>query len=309
VALTGSDLIEVVIARTVAPVSARVIINGVGHKNPAGVQQAGIGSARRVRWLGAGAVALGLMVAGCGVLGSGSGFPNPPPQYPVATVLVSTDGRVITGVGGMACGHDPRLVARSYPRKVTLIWLNPDTNCNAETARRAVVRIRLAEPLGNRPLVQASGGGRIPYFDQRDLVRVTMLPAGFRLLGEFPAGQPVGDTRTYAGPPGTGTAGPGWPCQCAQLVIWQQVVSKGFIPPTQQTSQHPVHARVHGRVAALLDNGPLYARSVNWMDHGYYFTVGVAYGPKKVSLTDAQLIAVADGIRLRPGTAAARPTG
>ncbi len=274
-----------------------MIINGVGHKHPARAQHAGIGLARRVRWLGAGAVSLALMAAGCGVLGPGSGFPPPPRQAPVTTVLVSADGWVITGVGGMACGHDPRLVARSYPRKVTLIWVNPDTNCNGETLRSAVVRIRLAEALGNRQLVQAGDGGQIPYFDQRDLARVTVLPAGFRLRGEFPAGQPVGDTRTYPGPPGTGTAEPGWPCQCAQLVIWQQVVSKRFITPTQQTSQRPVYVRVHGRVAALLDNGPFYARSVNWMDHGYYFTVGVAYGPEKVPLTDAQLIAVADGIR------------
>ncbi len=286
------------------PVSARVMIYDVGHKVLARAQQAGTGPAGRC-WRGAGAVALGLMAAGCATLGSGSGFPSPPRQSPVTTVLVSADGRVITGVGGMACGHDPRLVARSYPRKVTLIWINPDTNCNGETLESTVVPIRLPKPLGNRPLVQASGGSRIPYFDDRDLARVTVLPAGFQLRGEFPAGQPVGDTRTYAGPPGTGTVGPRWPCPCAQLVIWQQVVNKGFILPTQQTSQHPVHVRVHGRVAALLDNGPFYARSVNWMEHGYYFTVGVAYGPKKIPLTDAQLIAVANGIRPRPGPRAA----
>jgi hypothetical protein len=75
-------------------------------------------------------------------------------------------------------GRDPRLVARSYPSEVTLVWVNPDTNCNAETLRRPVVRITLAEPLGDRLLVQSSGGGRIPYFDQRDLARVTVLPAG-----------------------------------------------------------------------------------------------------------------------------------
>jgi len=286
------------------PVSARVMINGVGHKILARAQQAGTGPGRQC-WRRAGAVALGLMAAGCGALGSGSGFPSPPRQSPVTTVLVSADGRVVTGVGGMACGHDPRLVARSYPRKVTLIWVNPDTNCSGETLRSTVVRIRLLEPVGNRLLVHAAGSGRIPYFDDRDLARVTVLPAGFQLRGEFPAGQPAGDKRTYAGPPGTGTVGPHWPCPCAQLVIWQQVVSKGFILPTQQTSQHPVHVRVHGRVAALLDNGPFYARSVNWMEQGYYFTIGVAYGPKKIPLTDAQLIAIANGIRPRPPQGAA----
>jgi len=85
-----------------------------------------------------------------------------------------------------------------------------------------------------------------------------------------------------------------------QLVIWQQVLSKGFIPPTQQTSQHPIHVGVHGRAAALLVNVPLDARSVNWAEHGYYFTVGVAYGPDTAPLTNAQLIAVADGGTSRP---------
>jgi hypothetical protein len=215
-------------------------------------------------------------------------------------VLVSTNKRIITGVGGMACGHDPRLVARSYPAKVTLVWVNPDTSCNAETLRSAVVRIRLAEPLGNRPLVHASGSGRIPYFDQRDFARVTVLPAGYRLSSEVPDGQPVGDRRTYIIPPGTDIAGTHRPCPCAQLVIWQQVLSKGFISPTKQTSQHPIHIQVHGRSAALLVNGPLDARSVNWAEHGYYFTVGMAYGPDTAPLTNAQLIAVADGIQLGP---------
>jgi hypothetical protein len=259
----------------------------------------GIGRAWRTRRLGIGAVALGLLAAGCGI--SFPDFPHPPRRFPVATVLVSANGRVITAVGGKTCGHDPRLVARSYPDKVTLVWVNPDTNCNAETARPSRVRIMLPEPLGNRLLVHASGSGRIPYFSQRDFVRVTVLPAGYRLSMEVPAGQPVGDRRTYSIPPGTDTAGTHRPCPCAQLVIWQQVLSKGFILPTQQTSQRPIHVQVHGRSAELLVNGPLDARSVNWAEHGYYFTVGVAYGPDTAPLTNAQLIAVADGIQPSPG--------
>lgn len=67
----------------------------------------------------------------------------------------------------MACGHDPRLVARSYPRKVTLTWVSPDTTCNAEVIRFAVVSVRLPAPLGNRALVQASGGGAVRIIDPR----------------------------------------------------------------------------------------------------------------------------------------------
>jgi hypothetical protein len=36
---------------------------------------------------------------------------------------------------------------------VTLIWLNPDTSCNAEVLQQAVARARLPVPLGSRRLV------------------------------------------------------------------------------------------------------------------------------------------------------------
>jgi hypothetical protein len=241
-------------------------------------------------------VALGLMVAGCGVPGgAGADFPNPPRESPVTDVLVSTDGRVLTGVGPVECGHDPRLIARSSPGTVTLIWLNPDTSCNAEVLQHAVARARLPVPLGNRRLVQASGGEAVRYFDERDLARVTVLPAGFRLSSEYPTEwistrfhQAVGDTRVYAGPPGTGAAGPGWPCSCAQY-----------------TKVPPVDVRVHGRAAVLLGEGSgqgsIYARSITWVEHGYRFWVGILNDPKKVRLGDAQLIAIADGIRLPAG--------
>ncbi|HEX4656549.1 MAG TPA: hypothetical protein VH307_04120 [Streptosporangiaceae bacterium] len=119
-------------------------------------------------------------------------------------MLVSANGRVITGRGPVACGHDPQLVARSYPRKVTLTWVSPDTSCNAEVIRSAAVSVRLPAPLGNRALVQASGGGPVPRFDQRNLARVIVLPPGFRLSSDLPSASStesgrwaVGDTRTY----------------------------------------------------------------------------------------------------------------
>jgi hypothetical protein len=161
--------------------------------------------------------------------GSGAGFPSPPRLSPVTQVLVSADGRVITGLGPVACGRSPRLAARSYPRKVTLTWVSPGTSCHAEVIRSAAVSVRLPGPLGNRALVQASGGGPVRYFAQRNLARATVLPSGFRLSSDLPSESfphsdrwAVGDTRTYAGPPGTH----------AQLQVAQLVVSKGTIPLT-----------------------------------------------------------------------------
>jgi hypothetical protein len=270
-------------------------------RNPAAVRVrlTGSGPGRGVGWLPGGALALGLMAAGCA--GSGANFPNPPGLTPVTQVLVSADGRVVTGRGPVACGHGPRLVARSYPRKVTLTWVSPDTSCHAEVIRFAVVSVRLPTPLGNRALVQASGGGPVRYFGQRNLARVTVLPSGFRLSSELPSGSltesgrwAVGDMRTYTGPSGTG----------AQLQITQlpAAVSTRI---TLTSWPWPGHARVHGRAAALLaerSGGRVYSRSITWVDHGYRFVVGVSVtGPRQVPASEAQLIAVAGGIRLRPG--------
>src|SRR5258708_37133331 len=66
-----------------------------------------------------------LMVAGCSAAPFAA-FPNPPRYEPVGqAVLVSADGRLITAIGPMACGHAPRLVAPPYPAKVSLIFENP----------------------------------------------------------------------------------------------------------------------------------------------------------------------------------------
>jgi hypothetical protein len=130
----------------------------------------GMGRECRVLRLAGGALALALIAAGCAVspAGSGANFPHPPRLTPVTQVLVSAGGRVLTGRGPVACGHDPRLVARSYPDKVTLTWVSPDTSCNGEVIRFAVVSVRLSAPLGSRALVQASGGAPIRCFRRRN---------------------------------------------------------------------------------------------------------------------------------------------
>lgn len=275
------------------------------------------------RWLRGVAMAVAAMVAGCAVPAAPGGWPNPPRTSPVSgPLLVSADGRVITGIGSMACGHAPQLAGRSYPRKVTLIWVNPDTNCHAEMIGSAVARARLPSPLGNRALVQASSGAPVRYFGERDLARAGVLPAGFRLSSDLPfgiaelpsvsfpdsAGWAVGDTRTYTGPAGT----------AAQLAIAQLVAAHGFNPRTPWP--WPAHARVDGRPAVLLvdrANGLAYSRSITWVARGYRFVVNIfVHGQiphpagkqivphpvdtsKQVPLSNAQLVAVADGIRSR----------
>lgn len=250
------------------------------------------------RWLRGAALAVAAMVAGCAA--PAPGWPSPPRTYPVSLpVLVSADGLVITGVGSMACGHAPLLVARSYPRKVTLTWVNPDTNCHAETIRSALARATLPTPLGRRALVQTASGAPVRYFDERDLASVGVLPAGFRLSSDLPSVSfpeqdtwAVGDTRTYTGPSNT----------AARLSVAQLVATNGMVPLTSWP--WPAHVRVDGRMAALLVNqagGLVYSRSITWVDHGYRFVVNISVqGHNQVPLSNAELTAVADGIRLPP---------
>jgi hypothetical protein len=228
-------------------------------------------------------------------------------------VLVSADGRVITGIGPRACGHAPRLVARSYPRKVTLTWVNPITSCHAEMLGTASGRTRLPAPLGTRALVQATSDAPISYFDERGLARVGVLPAGFRLSSDLPwdsseipsaslpdaAQWAVGDIRAYTRPASTS----------ALLSIAQLAATHRFNPLAPWP--WPGRVRVDGRPAAMFvgrANGLVYSRSVTWVDHGYRFVVTIyvqgrpahtVNTKKQVPLSNAELSAVAGGIGLR----------
>jgi len=108
------------------------------------------------------AVVLMLAVSACG--SHGAGFPPPPRTAPVASpVTLSSDGRVITARGVIACGHRPLLIARSHPNRVTLTWVNPGTHCDAEAIKPIAVSVSLPSALGTRQLVQASTGKPIRY--------------------------------------------------------------------------------------------------------------------------------------------------
>lgn len=109
-------------------------------------------------------VAAVLMLTGSSCGGHGADFPPPPRTAPVASpVTLSSDGRVITARGVIACGHRPLLIARSYPNRVTLTWVNPGTACDAEAIMPITVSVSLPSPLGTRQLVQASTGKPIRY--------------------------------------------------------------------------------------------------------------------------------------------------
>jgi hypothetical protein len=103
-----------------------------------------------------------LAVSACAI---GSEFP-PPPRYPpvVLPVTVSSDGRVITVRAAKPCGHRPLLIARSYPRRVTLRLVNRGvSDCHVKAVGVIAVSVTLPSPLGTRSLVQATTGKPIKY--------------------------------------------------------------------------------------------------------------------------------------------------
>ena len=157
-----------------------------GDARPAGRRNA-TGLPSRALDLGLVAAATASLVA----LGAGcSGFPAPPKYAPVnQPVLVSADGRTVTSLGQFVCGRRPMLMASPTRRKVTLTWLNPDTSCGAEPIGLVAAHAILRAPLGSRALLQASTRTAIPYFSERDLARVTILPPGFRLTSDLPSAQ------------------------------------------------------------------------------------------------------------------------
>ena len=231
-----------------------------------------------------------LLVAGCST-GPFAGFPSPPRYEPVGqTVLVSADGRKSTAVGPMACGHAPRLVARAYPDKVSLIFENPDTSCNAEVLGAVPASARLPAPLGRRALVRVgSTRGTIPYFSERDLASIRRPPFGLRLSTDEPAdvsgsqGQPeIGDTRIYMSPTAI--------MEVTQIAPSLSRSSRPYWFSTSCPSLVGWHPRRR--------YGP--CRAVTWVTRGYHFLVSIG-GERGMTLSVRELRTTADGVLLSPG--------
>jgi hypothetical protein len=231
------------------------------------------------------------LVAGCSA-GPSAGPPKPARYEPVGdTVLVSADGRVITAVGRLVCGHAQRLVARSYPDKIAVIFENPDRNCKNPgdvpplPSERIAASARLPVSLGNRALIRVGQTrGTLPYFSERDLASIRRLPFGLRLSSDKP-----GD---FIGPQSQGEISD----------IRRYMSPKALMEVTQFVPSPSLAARPYWfgtRCPILLGwhppRGGGHCRTVNWITHGYRFIVGmaVAHG---MTLSKQDLRKTAEGI-------------
>jgi hypothetical protein len=238
---------------------------------------------------------LAMVTAGCSIV-SPSGFGPQPSGEPVSNpVLVSADGKTISGYAPIVCGRRAELVARSNPRKVSLVWSNPASGCDAEIIATAIAHTTLRAPLGARALMQASGGQAIPYFSERDLAQVTVLPRVYQLRSDLPTDNGMlataepGDTRIYAAAGGT-------------LSITQIAPLKGIFPLARWP--WPGRVLVAGQPAGLIIDrvhGLVDDRSITWAAHGYRFILTIsAAGSHPVRLSTTQLAAIAAGLILKP---------
>ncbi|MDH6580634.1 hypothetical protein [Kitasatospora sp. MAP5-34] len=123
-------------------------------------------------------------------------------RTPVAVVLLSADGRGLSVAQSGECLGTGQLRVRQPPSAVVLDFRTdpPSRNCTGG-AQQTVWSVRLATPLGDRPLIDANGGDTgdgdpVPYFRAADLPDAPLLPPGFHhaydapgYLGTTSAGQ------------------------------------------------------------------------------------------------------------------------
>ncbi len=213
----------------------------------------------------------------------------------VGQVVISADGRTMTAWAGVDCGHAQRLRAHSYSNRVTLTLVTPvvppTTLCLLDLMAETV-STRLPAPLGERRLVQASSGKPIPYFDASQFARLTVLPPGCVLAGDFPAGGPHnrGDQRdcTY-GSDSTGLT----------LSVTQFIGRVGANPGTAWSVVD--HPSINGHRATLwvgAESGlGVYVRSVAWHQDGYTFVLTSEPNDVRERVISVRLLlAIADGL-------------
>jgi hypothetical protein len=278
------------------------------------------------RWLplaaaGTAAVSLVASLAGCGVAqsrlpGTTGGHGARPTASParagdiVSTagyagpVMVSADGRTLT-VGGFSYPCFGRVfpVASETAARVGL-WLRYVTPvlhgvCRYSMAMASGLRVRLPAPLGGRPIVDGASGRSLDVFDERQLLRPSAMPRGYRLAYVSPVVS--GGNTIYGAPPRAG-------CTQAYLsatAIITIVESTGSLALPELGGAAPAAIQVRGRPGRATPG------AIMWHEQGLNILITASFrdspGP---ALSDRALIAVADSApSLPPATRSTRVIG
>lgn len=199
--------------------------------------------------------------------------------------LLSADERTVTVAGfTYPCFGTLRPIARETKTRVGL-WLTYVTPvhhgvCNMDMAMEGPLNIRLGAPLGSRLLIDGATGRALHWFDARQMLRPSAIPAGYKLrvvtpfvTGSLPAPATPGCRQDYQS-------------RDATLSIIQ---SAGTLELPQTSGRAPAAIRVRGHP------GFASAYAIMWREAGYNVLIE-AYpemGDAPVITTKA-LIAIAD---------------
>lgn len=232
---------------------------------------------------------LSVTLAGCGVVagadGHGSGQTVVSYAGYVGPTLLSGDQRTVTVAGfTYPCFGTLQPIARETKTRVAL-WLKYVTPvhhgvCNMDMAMEGPRNIRLSAQLGSRLLIDGATGRSLHWFDVRQMLRPSAIPAGYRLqvvtpsvTGSLPAPATPGCRQDYQSRHGT-------------LSIIQSV---GTLELPQTSGRAPAAILVRGH------SGFASAFAITWREAGYNVLIE-AYpemGNAPV-FTTTTLIAIAD---------------
>jgi hypothetical protein len=212
-------------------------------------------------------------------------------RTPVTVVLLSADGRGLSVAQSGECLGTGELRARETRSTVVLDFRTdpPNRDC-VGGAQQTVWSVRLATPLGDRPLLDTNAGtgerDTVPYVRATDLPVATLLPPGFHHAYDAPG---------YLGT----TSAAQWSPAASELFLadtarlWL-VVEYGRHWPDDWPATTTTHVLVLGHLARVGPNGIAWQqRDTSGSDRSYAL---LADPP----LPTAQLVTMADQLHPTP---------
>jgi hypothetical protein len=237
--------------------------------------------------LAAGLLPAGL--AGCGVVAAmdGHGGDKTIVSYVgyAGPTLLSADQRTVTVAGfTYPCFGTLKPIARETRTRVAL-WLKYVTPahhgvCNMDMAMEGPRKIQLSAPLGSRRLVDGGTGRALHWFDSRQLLRPSAIPAGYKLMvvtpfvsGSLPASPTPGCRQDYQS-------------RRATLSILQSA-GRLELPQISGVPPVPIQVRAHRGLAS--------GDAITWREAGYNVLIEAYPRTGKAPVfTIPALIAIAD---------------
>jgi hypothetical protein len=201
-------------------------------------------------------------------------------------VLISRDGRTVTGAYREPCFGTQSVVTDETPRQVALSLRvtipHLHGTCTSAVGIDLALSVRLTAPVGSRALVDPDNGRSLRWFDGRRTLQPTRLPAGYALemtspvTPHIPFSQPTDMTG------------------CTQYFHNAQTGGRFTITQETDTAQPPsVPANTSTPILVRGRQGLATESSVTWSENSQTITASVAPTGTRM-LTVPDLVAIVD---------------